>query len=478
MFTENQTGQSAQNTHCSSLDNTEAVPSPATIPVRLTLDSASEPGSSETPLTQSTLPAAQETPPNGMSCVRGAFSRYNFSEEVTDVLLASWRSGTQKQYQTYLNKWMAFCGERKIAYYSPPLNEALQFLVRLFNQGLSYSALNIARSALSAIIITEGGESFGTNCVVTRFMKGVFESQRPKPKYMKIWDVAVVLKHLSTLYPYNKLALKDLTYKVLMLILLVSSQRGQTVRSLDLKHLCVEEDKYIFDIDEHMKTSSPRNPNTRIEIARYEPDVSISPFTCLKAYIDSTKVLRKDETKLFVSYVSPHRPVSRDTISRWTKKPSTFVGWIPKCSLPIALGQPPFQKPVPKMSLFTRSWPGLAGNPKRLFINITIRLLFKKTVWPLLFWALAHTRPFVMSTLDLVGISKISKFIYGKKNHCCIILCLLLGLLLPEATLHMALRYLHLSLGLSHGRINPLKSHGISAFWSCDRIGKLNETYL
>ena len=74
-------------------------------------------------------------------------------------------------------------------------------------------------------------------------MKGVFESRRPKPKYTKIWDVRVVLKHLPSLYPYDKLALKDLTYKVLMLILLVSSQRGQTVHSLDIKHLCVEEDK-------------------------------------------------------------------------------------------------------------------------------------------------------------------------------------------------------------------------------------------
>jgi len=161
------------------------------------------------------------------------------------------------------------------------------------------------------------------------------------------------------------------------------------------------------------------------------------------------------------------------------RKPSTFVGWIPKCSPPIALGRPLFQKPVPKMSLFTRSWPGLAGNPQRLSINITISLLFKKTVWPLLFWALAHTRPFVTSTLDLVGISKLASLhMKEKKKHCCIILCLLLGLLLPEATLRMALGYLYLSLGLSHGRINPLKSHGISAFWSCDRIGKLNETYL
>ena len=241
----------------SSLANIDVVSSPATIPLRSTLDSASTPGSSETPLTQSTPPAAQETPPNGMSCVRGAFSRYKLSEEVTDVLMAPWRSGTQKQYRTYLNKWMPFCDERKIAYYSPLLNEALQFLVRLFNQGLSYSALNTARSALSAIIITEGGESFGTNRVVTRFMKGVFESRRPNPKYTKIWDVGLVLKHLSTLFPYDKLALKDLTYKVLMLILLVSSQRRQTVHSLDLTPLCVEEDKCIFYIDEHIKTSSP-----------------------------------------------------------------------------------------------------------------------------------------------------------------------------------------------------------------------------
>ena len=63
----------------------------------INLGSASTPESSETPLTQSTLPAAQETPLNGMSCVRGAFSPCKFSEEVTNVLMASGRSGMQKQ---------------------------------------------------------------------------------------------------------------------------------------------------------------------------------------------------------------------------------------------------------------------------------------------------------------------------------------------------------------------------------------------
>ena len=40
----------------------------------------------------------------------------------------------------------------------------------------------------------DGGRSFGSNHIVTRFMKGVFESRRPKPKYDKIWDVSVVFK--------------------------------------------------------------------------------------------------------------------------------------------------------------------------------------------------------------------------------------------------------------------------------------------
>ena len=60
-------------------------------------------------------------------------------------------------------------------------------------------------------------------------MKGVFESHRHKPKYDKIWYVSFVLKHLSSLYPNEKLSLKDLAHKVLMLILLVSSQQGQSI---------------------------------------------------------------------------------------------------------------------------------------------------------------------------------------------------------------------------------------------------------
>ena len=54
---------------------------------------------------------------------------------------------------------MEFCHEREINYYTPPLSDALQFLLGLFRQGLSYSTLNTARSALSTIVKIDRGEA-------------------------------------------------------------------------------------------------------------------------------------------------------------------------------------------------------------------------------------------------------------------------------------------------------------------------------
>lgn len=141
-----------------------------------------------------------------MSCVREYFRRMQIPADVTKVLMASWRKGTQKQYATYLQKCVAFCSERQVDYLAPSLNDALNFLFTLYNKGLSYSTLNTARLAISTIVKIEGSD-FGTNPVVTRFMKGVFETRLPTPKYNSIWDVSTVLKHLTKCYPNGTLSL-------------------------------------------------------------------------------------------------------------------------------------------------------------------------------------------------------------------------------------------------------------------------------
>ena len=291
MPTKHFTRQSHGSTDCPVPADTNLVSPPAAVSSGTAMGHPTEQQSAEASLTQPTTSPAQEALPNGMSCIREYFRHTQIPADITKVLTASWRPGTQTQYATYLQKWVAFCSERQADYLAPSLNDALNFLLTLYNNGLSYSTLNTAHSALSMIIKIEG-DDFGTNPVVTRFMKGVFETRLPTPKYNSIWDVSLVLRHLSKSYSNVTLPLKDLTYKVLMLLLLVSGQRGQSIHLLDLKHLSEEDQRYSFDILQHTKTSRPGVSPTRIEIARYDSDTTICPLSCLQEYINRTQQFR------------------------------------------------------------------------------------------------------------------------------------------------------------------------------------------
>ncbi|XP_031555133.1 uncharacterized protein LOC116292034 [Actinia tenebrosa] len=304
------TRQSSWNTDCSIMANSDMVPNTTTAVISTTVDLRSENGPTATPVTQRTTSTVSETMPDGMSLIREHYGNLGIPANVTEVLLASWRPSTQKQYNTYLRRWMAFCN------HSPTVNDTLKSLMKLYQEGVSYSTLNTARSALSTVVNIK---DFGNNPIVTRFMKGIFELRKPTPKYTEIWDVSIVLRYLSGLYLYESLTLKNLTLKLLMLLLLVSSQRGQTIHLLHINNLVPSEDKYVFHVLDHTKTSKPGKPYDILQICAYEIYPNNCPLACLKEYINRTKQLRGSETKLFISYVKPFKPVSRDTISRWTK---------------------------------------------------------------------------------------------------------------------------------------------------------------
>ena len=53
--------------------------------------------------------------------------------------------------------------------------------------------------------------------LVSRLMKGIFKLRPAVPKYLKTWDVSVVLKYLISLSPAPLLSLKRLTLKLVMI---------------------------------------------------------------------------------------------------------------------------------------------------------------------------------------------------------------------------------------------------------------------
>jgi hypothetical protein len=169
---------------------------------------------------------------NSLSFVMKNLKDQGISSKADDIIVASWRHSTKKQYSVYIKKWIQFCRERQISSISPTLSQVLGFLTGLFDKEYSYSVINIARSALSAFGIVINNVSVGENATIIRLLKGVYNLRPPKPKSAKTWVVSKVLSFLQKLSPAKFISLKELTLKLAMLIALSSACRVQSLHLL------------------------------------------------------------------------------------------------------------------------------------------------------------------------------------------------------------------------------------------------------
>ena len=116
-----------------------------------------------------------------------------------------------------------------------------------------------------------------------------------------------------------------------MLIALTCATRTQSIHLLSVNNVHKLSSEFVIEIEGLLKQSRPgyRNPqirqsrpgyrNPQIHLKAYPPDRRLCVFTVLKEYLYRTKHLRKDSSKLLISYVKPHKDVSRDTVARWIK---------------------------------------------------------------------------------------------------------------------------------------------------------------
>ncbi|XP_028394449.1 uncharacterized protein LOC114518643 [Dendronephthya gigantea] len=261
---------------------------------------------------------AQNSGSSSLSLIRQQLTEQGLSAETVNIIMATWRQTTGKQYQCYLLKWISFCQENRINIEQADINDGLKFLTFLYNQGVGYSAINTARSALSAVITLGSHRTFGEHPLVTRFLKGVFELKPSLPRYSVVWDVGVVLKFLQSMPSLENMTLAMLMKKLTTLLALLTAQRCQTLKSLDLDFMQEADNQFVFTIMEKLKTTRAGKHIPPIKILSYPHDIRLCPVAHLKCYITKTKTLRRHST-LLLSYVKPHKPVTNSTIGRWVK---------------------------------------------------------------------------------------------------------------------------------------------------------------
>lgn len=243
-----------------------------------------------------------------------------FSLAVTNTILKAKRDSSLRLYECYTKRWFNFCESRQCPTIYVSVAQGLEFLQLLLTEGLGYSALNTARSALSAILMLPSGSPFGSDPDVKLFMKGAYNTKPPTPKYVSTWDPAVVLSFLELWYPAQDLSLEKLTMKVIVLILLVTGQRMQIITGLDLLFMKRGPESLEFAINASgLKQGRAGYKPSTLVFRKYVTNKKLCVFHYLETYITRTALLRKDHTRVFLTTKKPFRPVSKNSVARWVK---------------------------------------------------------------------------------------------------------------------------------------------------------------
>jgi hypothetical protein len=230
------------------------------------------------------------------------------------------RTSSLKLYSGYISQWKLFCANLKLSYINATVANGLAFLQTLLCKGLGYSALNTARSALSSIIILPNGQLFGGHSDVKLFMKGAFNANPPKPRYISTWNPTQVLTFLQNWFPASSISLEKLVMKVTMLIMLVTGQRPQILSHLNLNSMKISEDIIEFILEPlDLKQGRPGFKPQTIRLQNFPANPKICVYKYVSEYLRRTALQRKDIKALFLTTTKPYRAASGNTISRWLK---------------------------------------------------------------------------------------------------------------------------------------------------------------
>ena len=268
-------------------------------------------------------PVTGETDVDGLPLFARAMRAAGFSQQVVNTMQLSRRTTSNRLYKTYLDRWENYCDQREIDPVRPGVHAGVEFLQSLLEDKQvtrGYSAINTARSALSAVIQLESGGSFGDHPYVRVFMKGVFNKKPPTPRYVTVWDPEIVLKMLKGWSPAHKLTLRKLTLKLIMLILLVTGQRGQILLALNMEAMEINNKEFKFKIKGADLKQGRRGYKPEIlRLKAFPADKRICVHRYLSVYLQRTEDIRGTEKAVILTTTKPHHKVSRDTISRWVK---------------------------------------------------------------------------------------------------------------------------------------------------------------
>ena len=307
---ENTNAGSGCNPGSSYLEDTAMVPSPAVVGSRLA-----------TPITQTDTQyrvSTHNAPTSHVEHLRESLSSQGLSGQATELILNSWRSKTNRSYDSLFGRWNRRCSEQGSDPFSGPVSEVPNFLASLY-KGYQYNSVNAYRSAISSVHDKADGVPVGQHPIITRLIKGIFNVRPPIPRYSNTWDVQLVLNFLQTQGESETLPLKTLMLKNVFLVAITRPSRSADLSQLDTSRMRSGVNSMSFIPSTLAKQSRQGKPIESFFFPSFPQNPILCPVRTLSVYLDKTNQVRGSETKLFLSFIKPHKAVTSSTIARWLR---------------------------------------------------------------------------------------------------------------------------------------------------------------
>ena len=274
---------------------------------------------------QNSAPKPGDTKSDCMANINKRLEAEGFSEKSRTLLTASWRKGTQKDYKSKFRLFCHWCSEQQIDPYAASLKDCVNFLTYKFHQGAAYRTIAGYRSMMSAVLPPVDKFLVGQHPYVIRLLRGVFNERPPKKRLVPEWDLLLVLGTLkkTPFEPLKRASLRHLTWKTCFLVAVTSFRRCSDLQSLRLGEgfVNVQKKGVTFIREGLSKQDRPNHTPSHVFIPAFSENKKLDPKRCLAMYLKKTESYRRkgdsDVTQLFLSINKPHKPVSRQTISKW-----------------------------------------------------------------------------------------------------------------------------------------------------------------
>ena len=274
--------------------------------------------------------------PSRLEVISRFHQNRGFSQKVSSRISVSQRQST---VQLYEYKWKVFrewCLSQGIDPNTPTVPNIADFLLHLFEKGLSTTTIKGYRSSLSALMASRGIDiSHDTD--LASLCRG-FSIERPiSHRDIPRWDLMVVLRYLMKppFEPMRLSSIADLTRKTAFLITLATAKRNSEVWafSSDVRFGPNKMNATLSFLPGFIaKTQKVDRPETALNpviipslsslVGRDLPDRTLCPVRALCFYLDRTKAgVNQDRFKrLFVSFKPGHKgDLVKVTISGWIK---------------------------------------------------------------------------------------------------------------------------------------------------------------